>query len=212
MAMSRTRLASPPSPRFVLVFLLASAIPWRPVLAQATSPPPTPPQSHSLRCSPHSYQVSVNGTPPAHSSNGCVDRETCLSTTPALNGSEDSCVSLREILGLHKTQDCLELIFAPGTYRLSSLLTRVRIQFSLVMSAPEGGVTFACEESMCDGGIGGSDGGAGTTMAMMAFEHTDLEEEGGTFVRIEGIDFRNCSGKLQFDEVGNVSITNCTFV
>ena len=79
------------------------------------------------------------------------------------------------------------------------------------MSAPEGGVTFSCEESVCASGItpGASDDGA-DTMAMMAFEHTGVEQS--TFVHIEGIDFRNCSRKLQFDEVDNVSINNCSFV
>lgn len=203
MAISRASL-----PLSSLVFLLASAISWCSVLAQATPPPPpTPSYNYSSR-----YLVNIAGTLQAPS-NGCVDNESCLSTTPSLDGSEDSCISLRKILELHKPQDCLELIFAPGTYMLSSTLTRVRIQFSLVMSAPEGGVTFACEESVCESGItpGATDGGSTTsTLAMMAFEHTGLEES--TFVHIEGIDFRNCSGKLQFDEVDDVSITNCTFV
>ena len=125
-------------------------------------------------------------------------------------------MSLWNILELHDDElgagDCLELLFTPGSYLLPSM-DRVRVHdYSLIMSAPEGRVTFSCaEESGCegDGSVGGASGRVGTAIAMVAFDGTETDD---MFVTIEGIVFRSCSRRLQFDEVSYVSIRNCSFM
>lgn len=135
----------------------------------------------------------------------------------------ESCTSLWSILqhgGNISAGDCMELVFATGHYWLPDL-AQIRVHFSLVMTASESGVTFACGGSECgeEEGDGDADplsaGGAGpaegVTIAMMAFEAAELGNN-TMFVKISGIDFINCSRQLEFDKVNLVSISNCTFV
>lgn len=120
--------------------------------------------------------------------------------------------TLKDILELHGTiigpGDCLELVLSPGDYTISPL-SHIMVNYSIVISAPEGGVNFEC---VCDRdnttkSSNASDGGNFT--AMIAFNGSELDS---MTVQIEGVNFYNCSRWLQFDELESIRIENCSFV
>lgn len=191
---------------YSVVFVVVSISLWPLATAQQQATPPA-----NITCSVRFF-VSVNDATAVTTCQG-----SCLQSSPSLPQQVGGCISFMNILELHNGNvgagDCLELLLAPGSYLLPSL-DRVRVQsYSLIMSAPEGGVTFSCvEESGCeeDGIIGGgASGEVGTAMAMMVF---DGAENSDMFVTIEGILFRSCSRRLQFDDVSYVGIRNCSFM
>lgn len=172
--------------------------------SQQASNPPDPGLANN--CS-HRYWLRLSDDTAPRS---C--QESCLQSSPSMPGQEnpvESCVSLWNILEMHhniSTGDCLELLFAPGSYRLPSL-DQVRIPFSLVMSALDGEVVFTCGCEVEAAG-GTLDSAGGITPALMEFEG----QGSNMSVVIDGIVFRSCSRKLQFDEVNYVSIRNCSFM
>lgn len=143
-------------------------------------------------------------------------QESCFTTSPPLVEDNPECLSLGailEVLGdrVAMESDCVvELQLSPGEYWLSPLF-QVQVQFSIALSAPEGGVMVQCRPSECQGDGGGEDQGDTSSVhrPMMAFEGGLLGNN--MSVSIEGIDFRHCSRHFQFDEVHSVRITNCTF-
>ena len=139
----------------------------------------------------------------------------CVQLSPPLP-TAGSCSTIMEILSLHNgtipAGDCLQLTFSPGLYHLPSL-SQVLVRYSVVMTAPQGGVEVACGEGE---GQGCGEGGGGAQdredeaviVAMMVFNGTQREN---MFVNVEGIRFSNCTKQLQFDELTSLSINNCTF-
>lgn len=190
-----------PAPGFLAAALASSLLTW-PLAASQPTPDPS-------NCS-HRYFLSVreDAFPPR----SC--RGSCLQSSPSMTQQQDpvlpSCLTLWDVLELHggnssRGECLLELLFAPGKYLLPTLDT-VRVQFSLLMSAPEGGVEFTCVESRC----GGTDSpGGGDITVMMEFGGAPGNN---LSVTIDGIGFRSCSSQLQFDEVSFVSINNCSFM
>lgn len=172
----------------------------------ASSQQATPvPSLAASNCS-HRYLLSVSDdTAPTPCWGSCLQSSPSIPQQAAV---DSSCLSLWNILDLYDGElsegDCLELLFAPGNYQLPSL-NEVRVQFSLVMSALEGGVEFSCMENGCEND--GEDDLTGA-MAMMEFEGSGSNVS----VTIEGIVFRSCSRRLQFDEVSYVGIKHCSFV
>ncbi len=158
----------------------------------------------SYNCS-HSYQLS-----PSTEEERC-----CVHVSPSLS-TGGSCSPLMEILFLHGSMiavgDCLELMFAPGDYFLPSL-SQVLVEYSVVMTAPQGGVHLVCaEEGVCgEGGGGGLEGvqDEEEVVAMIVFNGMQRED---MFVEINGIKFSDCTRQLQFDELSSLTISNCTFM
>ena len=116
-----------------------------------------------------------------------------------------NCRTLAEILnGLKKripSDDCVQLRVDPGTYTLTSYETT--LNYSAVISAPNGGVTFTCL-SNC---MTGSQAVVGSSP--LAFESNS--KAGARFVVMEGVAFEDCQRPLQFDALNNVTINNCSF-
>ena len=151
--------------------------------------------------------------------------DSCLLSSPATPVEGDlgvNCLLLLDIFqshsGLIAANDCLELILSPGDYRLSSL-SLVQVQYSVVLRAPAGGVTFSCgvnSERMCRGD-GNNDGGGTTSppgdtgreVAMVAFDGSQLND---MFVALDSISFQYCSKKLQFDALEELRIINSSFM
>lgn len=192
------------SPGCCAVTVALSLLLWPLASSQETTQVPT------SNCSQR-YLLSVSDDTAPRPCQG-----SCLQSSPSIATVDSSCLSLWNILDLYDGElsegdDCLELLFAPGNYQLPSA-DQVRVQFSLVMSALEGGVTFACMETGCENAredaLTGDDTGA-PAVAMMAFEGSGRSN---VSVTIEGIVFRSCSKRLQFDEVSYLGIKNCSFM
>ncbi len=136
---------------------------------------------------------------------------TCMDVNPPLVNTE-SCLSLQAILRLHTSVvtagDCLELTIYPGDYLLSSFF-QARVNYSVVITAPEGGVSFSCASSSADVNCTSDSGGGDAIISMVVFEGRASDH---VFVRIDGVNFRNCSKQLQFDELEDLSIINCQFL
>lgn len=188
----------------VYVFLLCAAT-TRQSSSQAQS------LDRSYNCS-YSHLLGVNDstTAPGGVSDNPSCQESCIQVSPALAiTQEENCTSLRDILEMYKDNiippdDCLELVFAPGNYMLSSL-SQVTVEYSLVLVAPEGGVNLACASSLSLRDECGSKGES----PMMTFN-----KPAGTnnmFVMLSGITFRYCS-RQEFDELDYLSVTHCEFV
>ena len=191
----------------ILVTAVMILTSWRPGSCQSSS------AGSSSNCS-HSYQLSASAE---------QDRRCCFQVTPSLPSTAGSCSTLMDILYLHNdiipAGDCLELVFAPGEYVLPSPLPQVLVQYSVVMTAPQGGVDVVCggEGGGC-GGEGEGEGGRlgvveegedGEIVAMMVFNGTQREDMS---VEIRGITFSDCTKQLQFDELGSLSVNNCSFM
>ena len=116
-----------------------------------------------------------------------------------------NCRTLAEILNALKEQipsdDCLQLSVDPGTYTLTSYETT--LNYSAVISAPSGNVTFTCLSNCTTGSQAVVDG------SPLAFESNSVT--GSRFVVMEGITFEDCWRPLQFDAINNVTISDCTF-
>jgi hypothetical protein len=135
--------------------------------------------------------------------------------------NDQGCLSLWNILKLYdgvlSEGDCLELVFATGSYQFPSL-GQVLVNFNFIMSAaPEANVEFTCvRDGECDGMGTGSDGGGATgpggtitvALAMMEFNGSGSE----MFVTIENIVFTSCASRLQFDDLSYIGIKNCSFM
>ena len=121
--------------------------------------------------------------------------------------------------GVVEEGDCLELAFLPGTYQLSSLLTTVRVEYSVVLSAPEGGVVLTCarsEEPLCecapgDGGVLPPQGDTEKGRIVQPLVLFQPVSESHVFVRFEGIEFEYCSRQFDFISVHTLNISNCSF-
>lgn len=180
----------------VLLLLLVHLVTWQPAATQGVN---------SYNCS-HQYSLRLSTS----SSPSPCQEESCVQ-----NCTVESCLSLRAILEMYNDiisqEDCMELMFAPGSYKLSSL-SQVNVSYSIVMSAPDGGVTFTCspnpvQESSCqDASKGADDGG----IIMILFKGTGSGSK--MFVKIDSIDFRYCSRQLRFDNLKSLNINRCTFV
>ena len=160
--------------------------------------------SNGGNCS-HSYQLSASPE---------QDRRCCIQLSPALP-TAGRCSTLMDILILHNgtipAGDCLKLIFAPGSYMLPSL-SQALVRYSVVMTAPQGGVDVVCgkEGGVCSEGGGGTLGeGEEQIVAMMVFNGTQREDMS---VEINNIRFSHCTKQIQFDELSSLSITNSTFM
>ena len=206
-----------------VVLLLAALCP----LGDAQPASPSPPQPPAPSNCSYRYTLS----PSSNDGEGACRASCLLSSPPTLGASPvENCPTVGSILQQHAPLitegDCLELLFAPGLYLLASTM-QVGVRFSLVMRAPEGGVTFTCGGSECaSGGVvqdptGGGTAGGGATGVRSGINGEDMQpammafggvEPGRMSVRMDGIHFRDCSRHLQFDEVDLVSVHNCTFV
>lgn len=162
----------------------------------------------SYDCS-HSYRLTLGGSVQTASSSPFC-QGSCLQSNPALSvgGLRESCTSLLAILQLYngviEGNDCLELSFSPGEYRLSSL-SLAEVRYSVILRAPWGGVTLSCgtnAESMCEGQKGGG--------VMMAFNGSQLTSN--TFVIVDLLSFQYCSKKLQFNALEELRISNSSFM
>lgn len=173
-------------------------------------------QDQSYNCS-HSYLLSSSGKnvqADGSSSQYCLD--SCLQSSPALTvgDQEAACTLLYDILYVYNTvipaDDCLELSFSPGEYRLSSL-SLVQVQYSVILRAPWGGVTLACganAESVCEE-QGGHVSPAGDKTVMIAFNGSRL---GNMFVTMDSLSFQYCLKHLRFDALQELRIRNSSFV
>lgn len=171
----------------------------------------------SYNCS-LSYLLSPSPAP--HQGTCCQGG--CVVSSPLQPGAGDTCHSILDILDMHASavisgEDCLELVFMPGTYQLPSL-TAVTVGYSVVMSAQEGGVVFTCAASlepscMCeegDLGLGGvAEDTKGRVTPMVSFEGGQQES---MFVVLEGIELENCSRHLEFKSLHSLRVHNCKFV
>ena len=177
--------------------------------------------SPAYNCS-HSYLLSPSPAP--HLGTCC--QGSCVTSTPLLqpsSGGGDTCQSVLDVLHTHAGDvisggDCLELVFLPGTYQLSSL-TAVTVGYSVVMSAQEGGVVFTCAASLepscvCGEGEKVGAGGivkdtAGRVTPMVTFEGG---RQDNVFVVLEGIEIENCSRHLEFKSLRSLRVQDCKFV
>lgn len=191
----------------LLALLLVSAATWPSASTQAVDPS-SPDVSYN--CS-HSYRIRPSDE---GSSRPFCSEETCVETSPLMPDTVSRCLSIRQLLSIYNSvihaEDCLELMFAPGVYHLSSL-PNMSVQYSLVMSAPEGGVSLTCARPTCacetQDTLSPPDSSA---VPMMVFNSSQVQED--MFVKISGIEFRNCSRQLQFNNVDSLSVTDCQFM
>ena len=157
------------------------------------------------------YQLSPSGNfsqDRVSSSQYCKD--SCLQSSPALNiSTNQDCTLLQHVLRSYNTTipdgDCLELQFMPGEYRLSSL-SQIQVSYSIVLRAPWGGVSMTCSEAsdtVCD-----SDGGVNAGNFMIAVNGSQTK---AVFVSIDSLSINNCSKRLQFNFLRNLTITNSSF-
>ena len=123
------------------------------------------------------------------------------SNTGELNG----CQTLSELLvaynGMVSEGDCLELNLEPGVYTLTSYTASVN--YSAVITAPGGGVSITCQ-SQC--GTASENVVSGSPLAF--HKNGTLQS---SFVTLEGITFQDCLLPLQFDDLDNATISDCTF-
>ena len=149
------------------------------------------PTSLAQNCS---YEYMVHSHP----------QRSCNCVLSSQDGFTD-CRTLAEILsGLKKqipSDECVQLRVDPGNYTLTSYETT--LNYSAVISAPNGGVTFTCL-SNC---MTGSQAVVGSSP--LAFESNSEAE--ARFVVMEGVEFEDCQRPLQFDAFNNVTINNCSF-
>ncbi len=158
-----------------------------------------------------SYRFQVNSNDFGHqgsrsSFNDLYCTDSCLQSSPALDISTDpDCMKLHSILPAFNfvigDKDCLELQFMPGEYWFSSL-SQIQLSYSLVLTAPFGGVSIAC--SQAEGTECGSKG-----HIMMSFNGSPRRPN--MFVEMQSLSFSNCSKRLQFNYMHNVTIINSTF-
>ena len=146
----------------------------------------------SYNCS-RKYNLSLSDC----GGNHCKD--SCMQTEPAM--AVDSCMSLLDILKMFKDNetagDCLELVLTPGEYKLPSL-SQVVINYSVVLTAPEGGVTFSCTDTDKSETVE-------EVNEMIHFSEVN-------FVKMENINFKYCARKFCFNELKFLSINSCTFM
>ena len=121
--------------------------------------------------------------------------------------SADRCQSLSERLVAYNRNisegDCLELNLEPGVYNLTSYTTSVN--YSVVITALSGGVNITCQ-SQCSGAVNETVA-SGSPLAF----HKKGTSRSASFVTLEGITFHGCPLPLQFDDLDNVTLRNCTF-
>ena len=120
-------------------------------------------------------------------------------------GELSSCQNLSELLvaynGMVSEGDCLELNLEPGVYTLTSHTASVN--YSAVITAPRGGVSITCQ-SQC--GTASENVVSGSPLA---FHKNGTSQS--SFVTLKGITFQDCLLPLQFDDLDNVALRNCTF-
>lgn len=100
-----------------------------------------------------------------------------------------------------------------------------RVQYSLIMTAPNGRVNFVCEsdtETVCDGSTGGDADADGSVSNLdpggeMETERPIMVEFDGTdnsnmFMEMQGLSFMNCSRQLRFDNLQRLTVRNCAFM
>ena len=97
--------------------------------------------------------------------------------------------------------DCLQVNIYPGTYSLS--LYTDMLNYSAVISAPEGGVRVTCESECVNT--------TNITSSSPLWFQRSSPEGGEFFVQLEGISFESCPRPLQFDAMDYVDISNCNF-
>ena len=131
---------------------------------------------------------------------------TCDCGTSTVDVS-NSCQSLSELLvdynRIVPERDCLELILEPGVYTLTGYTTSVN--YSTVITAPRGGVTITCQ-SQCSETPTFENVISGSPLAFHKNETSRF-----SFVILEGIKFQDCLLPLQFDDLDNATIRDCTF-
>ena len=145
-------------------------------------------------------------------------KDSCLQSSPTLNVSNNpNCSLLHNFLqGFNDVitdGDCLELNFMPGEYWFPSL-DQIQIFYSLVLSAPKGGVSIACShasEKICpiSKKEKSSPDAANVTNKFMMAVNGSLDRD--VFVSIDSLDFSNCSKRIQLNLLSNVSIINSNF-
>ena len=169
-------------------------------------------QYPSYNCS-HMYVLSSSGKYLDRGSSSQYCKDSCLQATPALVVSTNpDCTLLQHVLQSYNPVipdgDCLELQFMPGEYRLSSL-SQIQVSYSMVLSAPWGGVSMTCSEAsdtVCD-----SDGGVNEVAADNFMIAVNGSQTKAVFVSINSLSFSNCSKRLQFNSLTNLTVTNSTF-
>lgn len=198
----------------VLPVLFILTVIWPSVSTQSFTP------DTSFNCS-HRYLLNLNPSSHERTNSSCC-LGSCVDSTPLISGVVDRCVSIMEILSMYNSsiiseEDCLELVFTPGTYQLSSLASRVRVQYSVIMSAPEGGVVFTCaasQEASCVCGTNNEDADLfpdGRVVPLLMFEGAQQRNR-TMFVKFNNIEFKHCSRQLEFIALYSLSVTGCKFV
>ncbi len=111
----------------------------------------------------------------------------------------DDCMTLSEAFGsadLTSPGDCLELSLSPGDYHFSE--REAILDYSVVITAPLGGVTFTCECTDPQ------------NIHPFSFRKA-ADDTSESFVAMDALSFRGCHWPLQFDNIDHVSISECTF-
>jgi len=176
--------------------------------------------SGELRSCSNSYVVRLANESSSSSSGRAFWKDSCLQSSPALKVSNNSnCPLLHNILLQFNTViadgDCLELQFMPGEYWFPSL-DQIQIFYSLALSAPKGGVSIACSPAFHDTcstsreDKSSPDDGVNITGKFMMAVNGSLDND--VFVSVDSLDFSNCSKRIQFNLLSNVTVKNCSFM
>ena len=192
----------------LLVLLGCSQLPR----SLSATPPAPPATSTGYNCS-HSYTLRVDSSRQLSTSESlpCTDSadENTANAVRCIVTSEDGfqqCSSLSGILarfsGVVGTDDCLRLDLEPGDYVIPST-SSVTVDYSLVLSAPSGGVTVSCapsqlKKSSC------------IESNPLMFVKRD-GERGRVSVVMEGLKVVDCPRPFQFDDLDSIVISNCWF-
>ncbi len=130
--------------------------------------------------------------------------DVCNCTT-SRNGDGGACRSLSNVLLSFSAQiqsgNCLNLSLDPGVYTFSCSPTV--LNYSAVITAPEGGVTFTCQTECAESVDNGN-------ITHLVFRKSK-NELGNVSVTLETLNFSDCAWPLQFDDIDYVTISGSTF-
>ena len=167
--------------------------------------PPTPTRT-DRNCS-HSYTLRVSQQSPSEPGS-CTGENAEAAASCVLSSQDDfqQCSSLSRILtyfnGVIQSDDCLQLLLEQGEYVVPFIDT-VSVNYTLAMMAPSGGVTITCKSSC-------QEKANCTRSAPLVFNRKE-GNNGEVAVTLEGLRFEDCACPFQFDNLDQVTISNCWF-